>query len=366
MAQLSFEELKALLTLNRFVSSRKILRLLEEGTGLLSMLERIEHENLTRFNAEAEIERCEKLGIRLLTWFDSDYPSSLRVVVDPPVLLYQKGYFEEADEAAVAVVGTRHPSFYGRTQAEVFSRGLAEAGLTIVSGLAKGIDKASHEAALGVRHGRTLAVLGSGLDVIYPREHRELYEKIAERGAVVSEYALGTPPHHDNFPRRNRIISGLALATLVIEAHSRSGSLITAHEAIDQGRDVFAVPGPVDQLTSRGTHRLLKEGAYLAEGPLDILEVLRPQLWPLTQMKAEPELASSPRSQETSLKPSVLSLNEDEEALVRLLSESPLSSEDMAHRTRFAAAKLASTLLGLELKQKVRKSPDGTFTLRAG
>jgi DNA processing protein len=280
------EEVRAFLILNRLriEGRRKTVTFLSEGKSAREIVTLMESEDLLKeipetgaaspFHAEKEIELCAQQGIDFLLYTDGDYPVSLKEISDPPLLLYKKGSLLEDDRNAIAIVGTRHPSFYGRTQAKRFAQELAARGLTIVSGLARGIDQVAHEGALHVSYGRTIAVMGCGLDVMYPKEHESLFQKIVERGMVLSEYPLGTPPLPENFPRRNRILSGLSYATFVVEAHSRSGSLITAHQAADQGREVFALPGPVDQLTSRGTHQLIKEGACLVEMPEDIILAL--------------------------------------------------------------------------------------------
>jgi DNA processing protein len=246
------EEVRAFLTLNglRIEGRRKIVTLLSEGRSAPEILERIESEDLMKelpvsgngpaFNAEKEIELCVQKGIDFLLYSDRDYPAFLKEVADPPLLLYKKGTLFESDQNAIAIVGTRHPSFYGRMQAKRFAQELAARGLTIVSGLARGIDQVAHDGALHVPYGRTIAVMGCGLDVIYPKEHEDLFGRISDRGVVLSEYPLGTPPLPENFPRRNRILSGLSYTTFVVEAHSRSGSLITAHQAVEQGREVFA------------------------------------------------------------------------------------------------------------------------------
>ena len=366
MTTLPYEELKALVVLSRLGGgSRRLPALLQEGMKPAEILTRIESENFLGkagnlekiergFDPELEMDLCEKKGIRLLTLFDAEYPFLLKQTPDPPALLYMAGYFEESDEAAVAVVGSRYPSLYGKTQTKQFAGELARFGLTIVSGFAKGIDQEAHEAALEVRYGRTVAVLGCGADVVYPPASRGLYERIAERGAVITEYALGTEPLAENFPRRNRIIAGLALGVLVVEAHARSGSLITAHEAVDYGREVFAVPGPVDQLTSQGTHRLLKEGAFLAETPLDVFEVLAPSLWPFA--------GRSPGSGEKGSSAS-LDMNEGEQSLIRVLGKGPLAFDALAGQCPLGPGELASFLTALELKKKIRRAPDGRFAL---
>lgn len=390
----SYEELKSLVLLNRLGSRRSVLDLLEQGMAPAEVVEKVKnigygeagkgdrHEQpqadrrgdpagrpcLKEFNPEREIETCEKLGFRLVALFDEEYPVLLRQIHDPPLVLYVKGDFDESDEAATAIVGTRHPTFYGLTHAKKFGRELAERGLTIVSGFAKGIDQAAHEAALQIPYGRTLAVLGCGLDVEYPRGSRKLFDQISERGAILSEYALGMQPLSENFPRRNRIISGLSLGVLVVEAAMRSGSLITAHEAIEQGREVFAVPGSIDQLTSRGTHALLKEGAVLVESSGDILEALQFRLKDLV-IREEKNIAQGDLSgrkdagTNTKIGPQLLSMSEEEQTLIRILANRPLRFDEMTLETSLAAPRLASSLTSLELMKKVVRKSDGRFHL---
>lgn len=225
---------------------------------------------------DAQLSRLQASRVRLITWTDESYPESLRQIYDPPLFLFAKGDLCRDDALAVAVVGTRAPSTYGRQMARGLTDGLVRSGLTIVSGLARGIDAEAHATALRLG-GRTVAVLGSGIDVVYPSEHHQLLMKIAEQGCVLSELPMGTAPDAENFPGRNRIISGLSLGVLVIEAAEKSGSLITAQYALDQGRDVFAVPGPVGDRT-RGTHQLLRQGATLAERADDVISEIAPHL----------------------------------------------------------------------------------------
>jgi DNA processing protein len=236
---------------------------------------------------DAQLARLQSARVRLITWTDETYPESLRQIYDPPLFLFAKGDLCRDDVLAVAVVGTRSPSSYGRQMARALTDGLARGGLTIVSGLARGIDAEAHATALRVG-GRTVAVLGSGIDVVYPSEHHQLLMKIAEHGCVVSEQPMGTAPDAENFPGRNRIISGLSLGVVVIEAAEKSGSLITAQYALDQGRDVFAVPGPVGE-RSRGTHHLLRQGAILTERADDVIGEIAPHL--LKRRPAAPVLA---------------------------------------------------------------------------
>ena len=394
------EEVRAFLILNRLriEGRRKVVQLLSEGQSAPEIAARMESEDLLKelpvpesagpFSAEKESERCAQKGIRFLLFSDPEYPPGLKEIADPPLLLYMKGNILESDRNAIAIVGTRHPGFYGRTQAKRFARELAARGLTIVSGLARGIDQVGHEAALQVAYGRTIAVMGCGLDVVYPKEHETLFQRITERGAVLSEYPLGTPPLPENFPRRNRILSGLSYATFVVEAHSRSGSLITAHQAVEQGREVFALPGPVDQLTSRGTHQLIKEGACLVEAPEDILLVLADRLrW---ENRFETSLVT-PHGEETGnnvqrtlvhgqpmggeeMKPErgedrllgdIRAIpHEDESVILELLKEEgPQGPDEILEFTGLESAKLPMLLLRLELLKKITRTQEGKYLL---
>ncbi|MBI3317070.1 MAG: DNA-protecting protein DprA, partial [Candidatus Omnitrophica bacterium] len=246
--------------------------------------------------------------------------------------------------------------------------------LTILSGFARGIDRQAHEGALEISYGRTIAVLGSGMDVIYPKEHGKLFEKIKERGAILTEYPLGTDPKAYHFPRRNRIISGLSLGVLVVEAHLRSGSLITAYESAETGREVFSIPGPVDQLTSRGTHRLIKEGAALVENPSEILENLAERLWPIigiTSVIASPPKADEAISKiETDaiskarlLRPYGARNDDTENILLEMLAQKPLSYEEILSGKILSPPELARQMIELEAKKKIRRNLDGRFTL---
>ncbi len=372
--QLPHEELKSLLVLNRLslVGGKTVCGLLSEGTKPSEILARIRDENflgkaellektVSSFHPESEMEHCQKLQISLIGFCDENYPKPLKEISDPPLVLYAKGTILASDDSAIAIVGTRHPSLYGTNQTRKFSSGLAAQGMTIVSGLAQGIDQAAHEAALKIPYGRTLAVLGCGLDVNYPSNAGKLREEIAQRGALISEYALGTPPLAENFPRRNRIISGLSTGVLVVEAHARSGSLITARMALEQGREVFAVPGPVDQLTSRGTHHLIKEGAGLVEEPADIIEALAAGLIHRINETPVPPAAEEPAKAHRPQSPNEPGFSTEEGSLWKLLREKPLASEEIAREGQWTPEQLAFLLTMLEMKGKVRKNPDGRF-----
>ncbi len=251
-------------------------------------------------DAGAEIEAAQKLGVKLIAYTDPEYPANLRPIDDAPLLLYSMGTMEERDRIAIAMVGARNCSFYGLSQAERLAYGLARAGFCIVSGLAYGIDAAAHKAALKAG-GRTIAVLGSGLKNIYPPEHVALAKQIAEHGAVISELPLDTPPVASNFPPRNRIISGLSLGVVVVEARQASGALITARWAMEMGKEVYAVPGQINDPRSRGCHALLKDGAKLVESIEDIVEELGPLADSIDLRAGEgPAPAEGPRAQNLS------------------------------------------------------------------
>ncbi|MBI2166836.1 MAG: DNA-protecting protein DprA [Candidatus Omnitrophica bacterium] len=349
-------ELEALLLLSRTPGIRAagVRPLFEEGKSPAEVLDWIRSGGNPRwreslkatekiFNPGKEIERCENLGIDLIPFTDPRYPALLKESSDPPFVLYVRGELIESDQAAVAIVGSRHPSLYGQEQAKRFAQKLSAWGLTIVSGFARGIDRSAHEGALEISYGRTVAVLGSGLDVIYPREHQALYEEIRERGVLISEFALGTQPFAENFPKRNRIIAGLSLGVLVVEAHSRSGSLITAHLAADEGREVFALPGRVDQLGSGGTHKLIKEGAALVESPEELFEAISSQLW-----------AHVPEEKGNGLEPG-------ETAFLSYFGNRPLSMAQAARISEGPVSKTAALLTRLELKGALRKRFDGRY-----
>ena len=281
--------------------------------------------------------QIEHQGIQVLTWQSPDYPPLLAQVPDAPPVLFVRGKITPEDEWAVAVVGTRKASVYGREVARRLSTELGRNGVTVVSGLARGIDGISHKAALE-GGGRTIAVLGSGVDRIYPAEHRRLAAAIAEAGAVLSDYPLGTPPDGPNFPPRNRIISGLSLGAVIVEAGIRSGALITADFALDQGREVFAVPGSILSPVSAGCNRLLRDGAHVVTEVRDILEVLHLDQIPDKQA-ARMALPETPT----------------EATLFEYLSADPSHLDELARRSGIAVEVVSSTLVMMELKGMVRQ-----------
>ncbi len=296
---------------------------------------------------ETELKKIARAGARLVTRADQEYPVNLTHLHDPPPFLYVRGSFVPEDRIAIAIVGSRFASPYGKGVARDLARGLAEKGVAIVSGLARGIDAEAHRAALAAG-GRTVAVLGSGLDIIYPSEHKSLAAEIPAHGAVVSEFSLGSKPDAMHFPYRNRVISGLTLGTVVVEAAENSGSLITARCALEQNREVFAVPGPITTSRSRGSHRLIKDGAKLVEGIDDILNEIAPALAP-----PHPTPPTAP----------AVPLEPHEALLVRLFDGEPLHVDTLIARSGLSAARVLEVLLGMELKGVVTQLPGTHFTL---
>jgi DNA processing protein len=301
-----------------------------------------------RTTPEAVVRRLVQLGITTLTLLDEEYPANLRQVADPPPVLFTRGKLLAEHAVAVALVGTRRATDYGRTVAERLARGLATAGVTVVSGLAKGVDTVAHHAALSAG-GRTIAVLGNGLDQVYPPENGGLARRIVESGdgAVVSEFAPGVPPDAVNFPRRNRIISGLSLATVIVEAGEKSGALITADFALEQGRDVLVVPGSILSPNSAGTNALLKQGATPVTGVDDILSLLSAQ-------------ASLERP--VPLQPPLPDLAADEGAVCRALGGEPRHVDDLARALEIAPGTVSAALTMLELKGLARQVGSMLYT----
>jgi len=281
--------------------------------------------------------------IRVVCYQDDNYPARLRQIHDPPPLLFVKGSLEALSSESVAIVGTRRPSSYGRLTAERLAGDLARLGITVVSGMARGIDSVAHRATLE-KGAMTIAVLGCGVDVVYPPENVRLRDAISKNGAVVSEFPMGTSPEAQNFPRRNRIISGLSLGVVVIEAGERSGALLTAEYALEQNREVFAVPGNVDAAKSRGTNALIKQGAKLVQTVEDILEELGPPFQ---------ELAEQPTASMQLQK----NLTPEQKAVLGSLSSEPRHIDRITEETGFTSHQVSSVLLSLELNGLVRALP---------
>jgi len=316
--------------------------------------------------AEAEVERVRKLGGDILVLDDGVYPALLRETYDPPVVLYVKGAWDDCLEGpCVAIVGSRRCSTYGQNAALMMSRELAERGVTIVSGLARGIDAAAHRGALEAG-GRTVAVMGTGLDQVYPRDHKKLSSEILNRGgALVTQFPLSTPPVSENFPYRNRVISGLSLGVLVIEAAENSGSLITARLAMEQNREVFAVPGNITSRNSFGTNYLIKgAGAKLVQQWQDVAGELPAEI--AAQLLPPPSRKSKRKGELLDqLKLSPPDLSEPELAVFNLLStDTPLQIDTLAEGTKLSITQLTSALLALEMRELVRALPGMCFVRR--
>ena len=296
-----------------------------------------------KYHPDRLIDLCKKENYQILTPTDIRYPPLLRNLADPPVILYLYGNLKPEDNMALAVVGTRGMTYYGRKQTERLSRGLVQAGFTIVSGMARGVDGAAHRSAIDAG-GRTIAVLGSGFQNIFPPEHKDLFHQIAEHGAVLSEfppYQISLPGH---FPQRNRIVSGMSLGVLVIESPLKGGSLITARMALDQDREVFAVPGPIDAAHSRGCNRLIKEGARLVESIEDILDSLGPLPFPA---------ARSENEQTPVLHPAESRLNEREKTILALVESAPKSVDSIISASGLNPGQVLAVLSVLESRRLI-------------
>ena len=285
-----------------------------------------------KISLDAEIEKLERYKVKVLACDDPSYPPRLKQIYDYPPVLYVRGNLLSRDEPCLAVVGTRRPTIYGRQVTEEIVTDLARSRITIVSGLARGIDSIAHRATLDAG-GRTVAVFASGLDIVYPAENVKLAQAIMENGALLSEYPLGIRPKAENFPLRNRIMSGLSLGVLVVEAGERSGALITAHQAVEQNREVFAVPGSILSPSSKGTNRLIQEGAKLVHDFVDILEELN-----LTMVTQQLEIKEFQPASET------------ESVILKQLTSEPNHIDEICRRSGLTIPEVSSTLAMLELK----------------
>lgn len=345
-----------------------------EGIGLAKSRKIFAALKAAGEQVDAEFARCNALGVTLVCPDDEAYPALLRGIPDPPNVLYVRGHLEPRDLNAVAIVGSRKCSFYGREQAERFAALLAGTGITVLSGGARGVDSSAHRGALSHPHGRTIAVLGSGIDNPYPPENTALFDQIAERGAVISEFPLTTPPNRENFPRRNRIVSGMSRGVLVVEADERSGALITARQACDDhGRPVFALPGRVDNPLSAGPHKLIRDGAILTTKLEDILEALGP----LPQEAVEPMLfnegdnspasASAPadplaRASESSPQPSDLNgLSSSQRAIMDVIGKEEMHVDQIVERTALPVQTVLQDLTFLCLRGQLRRVDGHTY-----
>jgi DNA processing protein len=330
------------------------------GTGIARKIA----ESRKKIDLTRQIKLIEKNDVTLIPLDSESYPANLKAIYDPPLVLFVKGEILAQDYFSIAIVGTRMSSFYGRTMAEKLSSQLAGKGFTIVSGGARGIDTFSHQSALKM-NGRTMAVLGCGLDITYPPDNKKLFLEISERGALISEFPLSARPDKQNFPMRNRIISGLSLGVVVIEAPLKSGALITVTHAAEQGREVFSVPGHADSFVSKGTNNLLREGAKLVEDADDIIEELEPILRSkIKELKAnQPELA---QGKEISIKPQShvalgLDLGDEEGQVFNLISEQAVQLDELVEKTNMDIPRISAILLRLQMKRLVRHLPGRQF-----
>ncbi|HOD63465.1 MAG TPA: DNA-processing protein DprA [Smithellaceae bacterium] len=321
-----------------------------------------------------QIDGLNKAGIRIVTFLDENYPRHLLNVYDRPALLYVAGHLH-SDDISIAIVGSRHASTYGKYTTDRISRELALRGATIVSGMARGIDSCAHRGALAA-NGRTIAVLGSGLDVIYPPENKKLFEAIVEQGAVISEYPPGTQPLPFHFPARNRIISGISYGVLVVEAGEKSGSLITAKLAMEQGREVFAIPGPIDSASSRGANHLIKQGAKLIDSVDDILEEILPQLERTAREPVSPDRKATQTGSEQPypqkngvperavLEKNVETLLPTDRKILKAIADGKTHADDIIQETGIPPAEAMGALMRLELQGRVLQHPGKLFTLK--
>lgn len=323
----------------------------KEIIQLESLSEEVKSEIIrcrNKVNLEELMNKIESEKVNIITIYDEQYPEKLRNIFDYPKVLYIKGDFIHKDELLISIVGSRKATPYGRWAAEKFSGELSKLGVTIVSGMASGIDTVAHKGALK-NEGRTVAVLGSGVDVVYPKSNRKLYDDIKDNGCIISEFPLGTEPMPYNFPQRNRIISGMSLGTIVIEATEKSGSLITAYHAMEQGREVFAVPGNINSIYSKGTNMLIRDGAKIILDIEDILEEIQ---------VIKNDINSSRQN--------VIDYNllgEDEIKIVKYISERPLHTDMISYLSGIKIQDVNSILTILEMKGIVKQMPGKIFTI---
>jgi DNA processing protein len=326
-----------------------------EGHRLPAAVAQALHSRRPLSDAAKELAQVQAAGCRLLTWDEPEYPARLREIYDPPPLLYVRGNVELLNRHTISVVGARRPTPYGNQMAERLSKDLADRGLVIASGLARGIDASAHKGALNSPAGATIGVLGSGIDVVYPKENKKIFEQIEQRGAIISEFPMGAFPAPQNFPIRNRIIAGMALGVVVVEGAQYSGSLITARLAMDFGREVFGVPGHVTQPSSFGPNQLIKQGAKLVTGWEDIVEELptpvRAELMPVESASHEERAALI----EGSLGPS-------ERPLYGLLSvDEACHVDELVENSGLTSSEVLAALFDMELKGVIRQLPGKQF-----
>ncbi len=312
------------------------------------------------FDTTAELELADKLDIWIINLADERYPPVLKQIYDPPPVLYVKGSLTRQDNLCIAIVGSRRCSLYGQEQSSRFAHLLSSAGFTICSGMARGIDTAAHQGALSAG-GRTIAVQGCGLANIFPPENKRLFELIAESGACISELPLQYEPLSENFPPRNRIIAGLSLGTIIVEAGLRSGALITARAALESNREVMAVPGKIDSPLSKGAHQLIKQGAKLVESVEDVMETLGYIGQQLQSHATAAAAKASERLEKPLFDVSQLNLSEAEKRICDYLGKEPLHTEQIIAETNLPAGSINAALVSLRLKGLIRQLPGSLF-----
>ena len=301
-------------------------------------------------NLSSELKRIQEYGCHILTQTDADYPDLLRQIYDPPIVLYVKGRLSARDKNAVAMVGSRLTTHYGLETARKLAYQLAYVGVTVVSGGARGIDTAAHQGALSAK-GRTVAVLGNGINIVFPPENVELFERIAAHGAVLTQFPFNRKADKQSFPIRNRIVAGMSLGTVVVEANLASGALITANFAVEYGRQVFAVPGRIDSPQSKGCHDLIKKGAKLCEGAEDVLSEFEYLFPPSNRPPSPAETGTLP----------ALTLSENEQKVYEVLSHEEVALDDVIRRSGLPASAASVTLLSLEMKRLIKQLPGKLF-----
>ena len=335
--------------LSRFGSAQAVLAATQADLSQVDKVGFKAANNIIRWreliDLDGELRRIDQFGANIVTTDDSDYPALLRQIYDPPLVLYVRGTLRPEDAYAIAMVGTRQSTLYGRQTAERLARQLAASGVTVVSGGARGIDSASHEGALQ-SGGRTIAVLGTGLDIVYPAENVKLYQRIAEQGAVITQFPFGRKGDKQSFPIRNRIVAGMTQGTAVVEANRASGALITANFAAEYGRTVYAVPGRVDSPRSAGCHDLIKDGAQLCESAEDVLAEF-------AHLQAiEPEESELPMP----------TLSHPEQQIFNVLTLEEMQQDEIIRRSELSAAQVSVALLQLEMKKLIEQHPGRLFT----
>ena len=335
--------------LSRFVSAQAVLAATQADLSQVDKVGFKAANNIIRWreliDLDGELRRIDQFGANIVTTDDSEYPALLRHIYDPPLVLYVRGTLRPEDAYAIAMVGTRQSTLYGRQTTERLARQLAASGVTVVSGGARGIDSASHEGALQ-SGGRTIAVLGTGLDIVYPAENVKLYQRIAEQGAVITQFPFGRKGDKQSFPIRNRIVAGITQGTVVVEANRASGALITANFAAEYGRTVYAVPGRVDSPRSAGCHDLIKDGARLCESAEDVLAEF-------AHLQAiEPEEPEIPMP----------TLSHPEQQVFHVLTHEEMQQDEIICRSELPAAQVSVILLQLEMKKLVQQHPGRLFT----